>query len=154
MGKNNVSNTSVSLEFGNTEDRGLIVPYVENKSGIEEEGTIIYDVSDYKVKYLKNNNTWVSLSEDDGTSATIGTVDLSIQGSDKTENTTSKVAIGSVDGANGILVLTDNNKAMVLPKVASPHLRINKPAAGMMVYDTNARQLAVYNGTSWSFWKP
>jgi hypothetical protein len=43
---------------------------------------------------------------------------------------------------------------MVLPKVASPHLNIISPSAGMIVYDTIKKQLAVYNGTVWSFWKP
>ncbi len=47
-----------------------------------------------------------------------------------------------------------SNKAMILPKVASPHLNIKNPAPGMIVYDTDARQLAVFNGTVWSFWKP
>ncbi|WP_262907374.1 hypothetical protein [Chryseobacterium sp. LC2016-27] len=43
---------------------------------------------------------------------------------------------------------------MILPKVASPHLNIINPSAGMMVYDTVKKQLAIYNGTVWSFWKP
>ncbi|MCX8525315.1 hypothetical protein OF897_15460 [Chryseobacterium formosus] len=50
--------------------------------------------------------------------------------------------------------MTDTDKAMVLPKVARPHLTIQNPAPGMMVFDTVKRQLAVYNGTVWSFWKP
>ena len=154
IGKNEVANSSVSLEFGDTENRGIIVPYIENKNGIIEEGTLIYDTSDNKVKYLKGNGVWVNLSEDDGTSSTIGKADLSIQGPDKTELETSKVSIGVPNTADGILVLSDNNKAMILPKVASPHLQIVQPAAGMMVYDTTARQLAVYTGTTWSFWKP
>jgi len=48
----------------------------------------------------------------------------------------------------------DVNKAMTLPKIASPHLSIVNPAAGMMVYDITKKQLAIYNGTVWSFWKP
>lgn len=60
----------------------------------------------------------------------------------------------STDTTPGILILSDADKAMILPKVASPHLNIINPAAGMMVYDTVNRQLAVYNGTVWSFWKP
>lgn len=157
IGKQAVSNTSVSLEFGDTENRGLILPYVTDKSGITEEGSIIYDTTDHKVKYLKNGGTWVNLSEDDGTVMTIGAADLSIQGSDKTEQSTAKTAIGAnaaTDTTNGILVLTDTDKAMILPKVASPHLNIINPAPGMMVYDTLKDQLAVYNGTAWSFWKP
>ena len=67
------------------------------------------------------------------------------------------MAIGAnptLDSAPGILVLTDTNKAMILPKVASPHLNIINPSAGMMAYDTVKRQLAVFNGTVWSFYKP
>lgn len=154
IGKESVTNTSVSLEFGN-ENRGIILPYVTDKSNIPEGG-IIYDTTDHKVKYLKDGGVWVNLSEDDGTTATIGTADLSIQAS-KTDQTTAKTAIG-VNGATdttvGILVLSDTDKAMILPKVASPHLAIQNPAPGMMAYDTVKKQLAVYNGTVWSFWKP
>jgi hypothetical protein len=74
-----------------------------------------------------------------------------------TEKSTAKVAIGAngaTDTTPGILVLTDKDKAMILPKVASPHLNIINPSAGMLVYDTTAKQLAVFNGTVWSFWKP
>jgi len=157
IGKPEVINTSVSLEFGNTENRGLILPYVETKTGITENGTIIYDITDHKVKYLKDTGVWANLSEDDGTAATIGTANLSVQGTDKTESNSAKAAIGTTaasDTTPGVLVLTDTNKAMILPQVASPHLNIINPAPGMMVYDTTKKQLAVYNGTVWSFWKP
>lgn len=151
IGKQTVSNTSVSLEFDNTENRGLILPYVETKTGITENGTIIYDVSDHKVKYLKDTNTWQDLSVD-----ATGVADISIQ-TGKTEATTAKAAIGTAaatDTTPGVLVLSDTDKAMILPKVANPHTSIINPAPGMMVYDTVKRQLAVYNGTVWSFWKP
>lgn len=151
IGKENITNTSVSLEFADTENKGLVLPYVENKSGISQNGSIIFDTADNKVKYLKSGS-WFDLSVD-----TTGTADLSIQGADKTEKATAKTAIGAnaaTDTTQGILVLTDPDKAMILPKVASPHLTIIRPSAGMMVYDTAARQLAVYNGTVWSFWKP
>ena len=70
---------------------------------------------------------------------------------------TAKVVIGGnpdTDTTPGILVLADTDKAMVLPKVASPHLTIINPAPGMMAYDTVKNQLAVFNGKVWSFWKP
>jgi hypothetical protein len=151
IGKQNVSNASVSLEFAETENRGLVLPYIENKSGITEDGTVIYDTTDSKVKYLKNGS-WFDLSVD-----TTGKADLTTQGSDKIEQASAKTAIGvngATDTTPGILVLTDADKAMILPKVASPHLNIINPSAGMMVYDTAKKQLAVYNGTVWSFWKP
>ena len=155
-GKQTITNNSVSLEFDNTENRGLILPYVETKTGITENGTIIYDVTDHKVKYLKEGSTWVNLSEDDTTAATVGVADISIQ-TTKVERTNAKTAIGAngaTDNTDGILVLTATDKAMILPKVASPHLNIINPAPGMMVYDTLKKQLAVYNGKVWSFWKP
>jgi hypothetical protein len=154
IGKENVTNTSVSLEFSTSENRGLILPYVENKTALSAEGTLIYDTTDHKVKYLKNGGEWVNLSEDDGTATTIGSADLSIQGPDKTEKATAKTGIGTLSSTAGILVLEATDKAMILPKVASPHLAIINPAPGMMVYDTVKKQLAVYNGKAWTFWKP
>lgn len=154
VGKQNISNQSVSLEFSDTENRGLILPYVESKAGITEEGTIIFDTEDFKVKYLKGAGVWENLSEDEGSAATIGTADLSIQTVNKTEQITAKTAIGTPTSKDGILVLEDDNKAMILPKVASPHENIINPAPGMLVYDTTAKQLAVYNGKVWSFWQP
>lgn len=149
IGKTSITNSSVSLEFADTENKGIILPYVENKTSITESGTIIYDVTDHKMKYLKDGS-WFDLSID-----TTGQSNISIQQS-KTELTTSKTIIGNntADATTGILVLSDTNKAMILPKVTSPHLNIINPAPGMMAYDTVKKQLAVYNGTVWSFWKP
>ncbi len=150
IGKTSVTNTSVSLEFTDAEKKGIILPYVEDRSAIAENGSIIFDNTDHKVKYLKDNS-WFDLSID-----TTGKSDMAIQ-QDKTELTTSKTGIGTnsgTDSTNGILVLTDADKAMILPRVASPHLNIINPASGMMAYDTTKKQLAVYNGTVWSFWKP
>lgn len=104
IGKNSVTNSSVSLEFSDTENRGIILPLVENKSGIITEGTIIFDTADFKAKYLKSSGNWVNLSGDDGTSTTIGTADLSIQGADKTEYSEAKTSIGTPTGTDGILV--------------------------------------------------
>lgn len=155
IGKPNVTNESVSLEFSETENRGLVLPYISDRNTITTDGTLIYDTTDHKVKYLKSG-VWTALSNDDSTQSTIGVADLEIQDS-KVEQATAKTAIGTTVGTDttpGILVLTDTNKAMVLPRVASPHLNIINPAPGMMAYDTVKKQLAVYNGTSWTFWKP
>ncbi|MGD1319675.1 hypothetical protein [Chryseobacterium sp. 2R14A] len=151
IGKQEVSNTSVSLEFNDTENRGLILPYLEDKTSVTTNGSIIYDVTDHKVKYLKDTNVWQDLSVD-----TSGVADIAIQ-TGKTESTAAKAAIGTTaatDTTPGVLVLSDTDKAMILPKVASPHLNIINPAPGMIAYDTVKKQIAVYNGTVWSFWKP
>lgn len=153
ISRESVSNGSVSLQFGDTENKGLLLPYVTDKTGITENGTVLFDTSDNKVKYLKDTNTWFDLSVD-----TTGTADLSIQASDRAEQPGAKVCIstsaGGTDTTKGILVLADSDKAMVLPKSASPHLNIIEPSAGILVYDTVKKQLAVYNGTVWTFWKP
>lgn len=83
VGKESITNSSVSLEFGTTESRGFILPYVENTTNITEEGSIIYDNSDPKVKYLKNGGNWTNLSEDDGTSYTIGLLTYQFRGQTK-----------------------------------------------------------------------
>ncbi len=129
--------------------------------GTVVDGTIILDLSDKKVKY-RRNNAWspltgaLPLTAGATTYNTFNTIDSSLQ-DNKKEGTTAKAAIGNngaTDTTAGILVLTDSDKAMVLPKVESPHLNIKNPTPGMMAYDTTKKQLAVYNGTIWSFWKP
>ncbi|RXM50613.1 MULTISPECIES: hypothetical protein [unclassified Chryseobacterium] len=150
-----ITNSSVSLEFGN-EGRGIILPYVITTTG-SVEGTILLDTTDNKVKYKNGTGTndWFELSP--AAIASDLTTSLSAQGTDKVEKATSKVTIGTTgatDSTQGILVLTDANKVMILPKVASPHQNIISPSPGLIVYDTTAKQLAVFNGTKWSFWKP
>jgi len=151
IGKASVSSTAVSLEFGN-ENRGIVLPWVTNTSDVTGvvDGTIVYNTADKKV-YVKYASGWKDLSVD-----ATGAVDTSLQNS-LSDLDTAKVLIGGnpdTDTTPGILVLADTDKAMVLPKVASPHLNIVNPAPGMMVYDTTAKQLAVFNGTVWTFWKP
>lgn len=153
IGKQSISSNSVSLEFG-ADNKGFVLPYVTSGSDVVTkgvvDGTLIFDSSDKKVK-LRANNAWKDLTVD-----TTGVVDTSIQDA-KSERANAKVVIGPDGGTNttpGILVLSDPAKAMVLPKVASPHLNIVNPAPGMMVYDTTKRQLAVFNGKVWTFWKP
>lgn len=151
IGKDFVSSPSVSLEFGSA-NKGLILPWVTSSASVTPsvDGTLIFDVADRKVKY-KKSNSWIDLSVKAN-----GFVDTTLQ-DNLTESSNAKTVIGadnSTDATSGILVLTDNDKAMVLPKVASPHLNISNPSPGMIVYDTDNRQMAVYNGTVWTFWKP
>ena len=156
IGKASVTSPSVSLEFG-TGNKGILLPWVTGFSTVTGavNGTLVYNTTDKKV-YVKYASGWKDLSVD----ATGTTVDpitnvdgLTLQNS-LDDLDTAKVSIGTPTSTPGILVLEDTNKAMVLPKVASPHLNIVNPAAGMMVYDTTSKQLAVFNGTVWSFWKP
>ena len=156
IGKASVSSPSVSLEFG-TGNKGILLPWVTGVSTVTGavNGTLVYNTTDKKV-YVKYASGWKDLSVD----ATGTTVDpitnvdgLTLQNSLDDLNT-AKVSIGTPTSTPGILVLEDTNKAMILPKVASPHLNIVNPSPGMMVYDTTSKQLAVFNGKVWSFWKP
>ena len=154
IGKATVSSPAVSLEFYDNADntRGIILPWVTSTAAVTGavNGTIVYNTADRKV-YVKYASGWRDLSVD-----TTGTVTTTLQDT-LSDLDTAKVLIGgdpATDTTPGILVLADTNKAMVLPKVASPHLNIVNPAPGMMVYDTTKKQLAVFNGTVWSFWKP
>ena len=154
IGKTTVSSPAVSLEFYDNADntRGIILPWVTSTAAVTGavNGTIVYNTADRKV-YVKYASGWRDLSVDN-----TGTVTTTLQDS-LTDQDTAKVLIGgdpATDTTPGILVLADTNKAMVLPKVASPHLNIVNPSPGMMVYDTTKKQLAVFNGTVWSFWKP
>ncbi|WP_265429740.1 hypothetical protein [Chryseobacterium sp. YIM B08800] len=158
IGKEATVNTSVSLEFGESENRGMVLPWVTSTGAVAGavNGTVVYDLSDHKVK-TKYASGWKDLSVD-ATGTTVDPVTL-VDGviiqDLHTEDTNAEVTIGTTQTSDtGILILEDTDKAMILPKVASPHLNIINPAPGMMVYDTTAKQLAVFNGTVWSFWKP
>lgn len=149
LSDNVTPNPSISLEFG-TGNRGILLPWVTSAAAVNGavNGTLIYDTTDKKVK-VKLASGWKDLSVD-----TTGTVDTTLQNS-LTELTNAKVQIGgnpATDTTPGILVLAATDKAMILPKTT--YNAIVNPAAGMMVYDTTAKQLAVFNGTVWSFWKP
>ncbi|KFE97506.1 hypothetical protein IX39_19695 [Chryseobacterium formosense] len=189
VGKSAVTaGSNVSLEFYDSADnaKGIVVPWTSTVpdnpiaynattgagyrgiQGTVVDGTIIFDLSDKKMKYMKAG-AWSDLtgspvfpltikdsSNNDVTFTEFNNINSTLQDNAK-EVDNAKSAIGvnaATDTTTGILVLTDTDKAMVLPKVASPHLTIQNPAPGMMVFDTVKRQLAVYNGTVWSFWKP
>jgi len=156
IGKAAVSSPSVSLDFG-TGNRGMILPWVTSTAAVTDavNGTMVYDLTDKKVK-IKYDTIWKDLSVNtQGTTVDpLTSVDgVAIQNS-ATEGSLAKMSIGAVSSTPGILVLEDTNKAMVLPKVNSPHLNIINPSPGMLVYDTFNKQVAVYNGSFWTFWKP
>lgn len=159
IGKNSVTNTSVSLEFGNVagdanKQKGILLPWVNSANAVQTAGvvtgTLIFDTNDKKVKYYKDTNTtpiWFDLTVD-----TTGVVDTSLQ-SALDEKTEAKVSIGTPSSTPGILVLEDNNKAMILPLVDKYSSVVN-PSPGLMVYDLSNDMLCLFNGTVWSFWKP
>src|SRR6218665_1970245 len=96
--------TSVLMEFPNTGNRGLILPYVTNKAAITTPGSIILDASTptaAKVKYLTGNSTWIDLSVQPANVSSYLTIQPTAR-----ENANAKVVIGSeTSTADGILVL-------------------------------------------------
>lgn len=151
------SKTGVLLEFANTNNKGLILPYVTTLSAAPTAGTIILDATTgnaARVKYY--NGAWIDLSGQNGDASP----ELANQpATPATAVATSKAIIGATAtvpaGVEGVLVLQSANKAMVLPQVDNVN-NIIDPAAGMMVYVNlqGSKRLAVFNGTKWSFWKP
>ncbi|WP_407401188.1 hypothetical protein [Chryseobacterium sp.] len=159
IGKTSTSSPSASLEFGYTpndvtKQRGIILPWTNASNTLINvvPGTMIFDSSDKKIKYYKGTDdpnsiaTWVDLTINGD-----GTVDKSLQ-DNLTESAVAKVSIGEKTNTEGILVLEDNNKAMVLPMVDKYSSVVN-PTAGMMVYDMANNMICFFNGTAWTFWK-
>lgn len=159
-GKETITNHSVSIEFDDDNNRannarGLILPWVTSTTAVENgattigrtvaNGTLIFDISDKKVK-LKKPGGWEDLTLSDS-----GTVNTSLQKS-KQETENSKVAIGQAStNADGILVLEDKDKAMILPLV-DDYQYIMSPEPGTMVFDFSRHMLCFFNGTEWTFW--
>ncbi len=158
--KSAITNTSVSLEFGNV-NKAIVLPWVNSTAEVEAKGVVpgslVFDAADKKVKWYREDPNFPGQNWFDFTADESGAVDPSLQ-TPLEEKPDAKVIIGnnpSTDSAtNGILILGDTNKAMILPKVASPHLNIINPQPGMIVYDTNTKFVMTYNGTVWSFWRP
>ena len=150
------TNSSISLEFG-TENRGLILPWVTGVDDVTDavNGTMVYSLEDNKV-FVKYATEWKDLSIDEtGTTVNpISQVDGVLIQANKIENANAKMGVGSESNTAGILVLENTNQAMVLPKVSSPEINILNPSPGLMVFDPTTKQLAIFNGSVWTFWKP
>jgi len=159
-----LSSTSVLLEFGDTNDKGIILPYVETvptSSSQAKGGTLIFDVSatgEYKVKVKNENAAWSDLSVQSGYSTQIETAVKTPQASPLADKANAKAIIGdSTSSTDGVLVLESSDKAMVLP-VVDDFKTIKNPSPGMMAFlkgaTTDKHRLIVFNGQKWSFWKP
>lgn len=162
IGKESISSPSVSLEFG-IGNKGIILPYILEVNLMQNvvPGTLIIDATTGVMQYATSTGNWrplsfsgISTSYDNETLDITGFADTTLQSKLK-DLPESMAIIGNVkENISGVLVLSDPDKAMVLPKMDSPHLNIKNPAAGIMAYDTLKKQLAVFNGTVWTFWHP
>ncbi len=149
IGKETINGNSTILDFYDQTDnyRGIIIPAVDTTPtglGEENNGTFLFDKSDQKLK-MYENGLWIDLSDE-------GRADSIV------ENTSDEVGQGAIIGADttsadGVLVLESTDKAMILPKIANPHLTVKSPYPGMMCYDTASKTLAVFDGQVWNYWK-
>lgn len=150
IGKEEVSNASVLLEFGN-EPKGIILPSVETATGAVG-GTFIFDLTDNSVKVIEESNegvngNWTNLTQNENSGLAHSFLN---DGTDVGEG----VIIGAETSVKpGALVLESTTAALVLPKVENPHLTMPGAIAGTMVYDTVADMMAVFDGSNWSYWK-
>jgi len=162
----NPVNASVSVEFGNATggNKGIVLPWVSSAAAVVTAnqttlslGTFIFDSSDQKVKYRRRVTVpTTAIIWEDLSAGALAPVTANVPDANQ-ESSTAKAVIGSLastpetNTTPGILVLSDDTKAMILPRVNS-HNDIPSPSAGMMVYVTSTNQLAVYNGREWTFW--
>lgn len=142
--------TSVLLEFANTNNKGIILPYVRTKATAPTEGSIILDASNpanARVKYY--NGSWVD--DISGQGADIGTILNTPAPTTVTEPTEAKTIIGASTSSvtDGVLVLESTTKAMVLPQVDDVN-NIPSPNPGMIVFvrKEGSERLAVFNTAS------
>lgn len=133
------------LDFPVGQNKGIVLPMVETLptgSGATN-GTFLIDKTDGRVK-VRQNGVWLNLT---------GTSSLSSYSVNPSPDTAEGVIIGATSSsATGVLVLESTSKALMLPKVVSPHINIKSPYPGLMCYDTTKNAVAVFNGTAWYYW--
>lgn len=143
--KQTVASASTILDFAAGTTKGIILPAVETLPTAPANGTFLLDKNDKKIKMFQNG-VWVALSAD-------GNITSLVPYSGTVDNAKRTIIGSTTTSADGVLVLESTNKAMVLPKVASPHLNVKSPYPGMMCYDTVTKALAVFDGNAWNYWK-
>ncbi|MGH1518090.1 hypothetical protein [Chryseobacterium sp. JK1] len=145
--KQTINGNSTVLDFNDapTNTKGLILPATSGiPTGSLVNGTFVFDVTDNKVKVYEND-VWKSLSDAGSSSA--------IAANNSAESGRGVIIGASSSTADGVLVLEAQDKAMILPKIATPHLNVKSPYPGMMCYDTTSKTLAIYDGAVWNYWK-
>lgn len=152
IGKRAVANEFVILDFKANENRGIILPWVQSENRVDTPvgGTLIFDSTDYKVKYFKTGIGWEDLSIEPGS---IGEYNDLVDEQQALIETNNKAILGDQTSVvSGVLVLESSNQVMVLPHSVKPAETIQSPVAGTMVYDVVSNRLCIFNGEKWSFW--
>jgi len=136
------------LDFAAGTTKGIILPAVETLPATPANGTFLFDKT-AKIVKMYQNGAWVNLS-DVGDIA--GPVPIAPY-SGTVANGKQTVIGARSTSVDGVLVLESTDKALVLPKISSPHLNVKSPYPGMMCYDTDRKALAVFDGKVWNYWK-
>ncbi|HCA05749.1 hypothetical protein [Chryseobacterium sp.] len=145
IGKETVDGDGI-LDFKPNTTNGILLPIVETLPTNAVEGTILMDKNDKVVK-MKTDSEWILLSDP-------GSIDnVSFNTSTETPAQTNVIIGSATTTASGVLVLESAHKALILPKVATPHTSVKNPFPGMICYDTVSKTLAVFDGLKWSYWK-
>ncbi len=123
------------VDFNLSGKSGIVLPWVTTlPTGTAlAGGVMLFDANLKKVVYYNDTN-WVDLSK------RTGAVDLSIQESVPEAQTKGTVIGAESSSVDGVLVLESSNKALILPRVVSPHLNIVKPILLTNVYKTDCIQ--------------
>ena len=134
------------LDFPANTMKGILLPIVETLPANAVAGTLLMDRND-KVLKMNVESAWVPLSDAGSVTGVSFNTSPEIAGQNR-------IIMGSdTTAAPGVLVLESTSKALVLPKVAAPHLNVKSPYPGMICYDTVSKSMAVFDGLKWSYWK-
>lgn len=134
------------LDFPTNTTKGILLPIVETLPSDASAGTLLMDKNDKTLK-MNVESAWVPLSDEGSVTGAIFNTNSEIPGQNR-------VIMGSdTTSAPGVLVLESSDKALILPKIASPHTSVKNPYPGMICYDTISKSMAVFDGLKWSYWK-
>lgn len=141
---NNLGASSI-LEFG-TQARGIRLQPVENVNSMSNAvaGTIVFDRSSGSLLY-KDSTGWSSPKSGGITGGNSAAFN---------DNTTQGVIMGATSSStSGVLILgkdSGETKALVLPNVGSPEFKMLNPPLGLILYDSDANVIKVWNGNVWT----
>lgn len=134
------------LDFAANTTKGILLPIVETLPVNAAAGTLLMDKNDRIIK-MNVESAWVPLSDAGSVSGVAFNTNNEIPGQNR-------IIMGAdTTTAPGVLVLESPNKALILPKIAAPHINVKNPYPGMICYDTVSKTMAVFDGVKWSYWK-
>lgn len=140
---------SALLDFPDSATKGILLPNTTNTNDAgATPGTILFDLTDDKVKY-HDNTGWKDMTASSSTDITAA-YDLAANAELSSKGV--KIEDGSLNETlDGALSLSSSTRALALPKVNGVE-HLPGPKAGMMCFDTSRNSLAVFNGKVWTFW--